>query len=89
MFSGDKNAKHTIVEFFDYNCSYCKKAHNDLKKVLNNVPNVKVVYKNFPILSEQSMKLAKIALLISMKSNEKFNIFHDAVMKKKRFAVRG
>ena len=83
MFSGDKNAKHTIVEFFDYNCSYCKKAHNDLKKVLNNVPNVKVVYKNFPILSEQSMKLAKIALLISMKSNEKFNIFHDAVMKKK------
>ena len=83
MFSGDKNAKHTIVEFFDYNCSYCKKAHNDLKKVLNNVPNVKVLYKNFPILSEQSMKLAKIALLISMKSNEKFNIFHDAVMKKK------
>ena len=75
MFSGDKNAKHTIVEFFDYNCSYCKKAHNDLKKVLNNVPNVKVVYKNFPILSEQSMKLAKIALLISMKSNKIIQYF--------------
>ena len=52
-------------------------------KIEQNKKNVKVIYKNFPILSESSKKLAEIALLIAKDSNEKFNKFHNLIMSKK------
>ena len=76
-------SKNVIIEFFDYNCSYCKKAHKDILKIEENQKNVKVIYKNFPILSESSKKLAEIALLIAKESNEKFNKFHNLIMNKR------
>ena len=54
MYSGNLESKNVIIEFFDYNCSYCKKAHQDILKIEQNKKNVKVIYKNFPILSESS-----------------------------------
>ena len=51
LYAGEKNSKISIVKFSDYNCSYCKKAHKDILKVKKNFPNVKIKYKNFPILS--------------------------------------
>ena len=80
MYSGNLESKNVIIEFFDYNCSYCKKAHKDILKIEENQKNVKVIYKNFPILSESSKKLAEIALLIAKESNEKFNKFHNLIM---------
>ena len=83
MYSGNLESKNVIIEFFDYNCSYCKKAHKDILKIEENQKNVKVIYKNFPILSESSKKLAEIALLIAKESNEKFNKFHNLIMNKR------
>ena len=83
MYSGSLESKNVIIEFFDYNCSYCKKAHQDILKIEQNQKNVKVIYKNFPILSESSKKLAEIALLIAKESNEKFNKFHNLIMNKR------
>ena len=83
MYSGNLESKNVIIEFFDYNCSYCKKAHKDILKIEENEKNVKVIYKNFPILSESSKKLAEIALLIAKESNEKFNKFHNFIMNKR------
>ena len=83
MYSGNLESKNVIIEFFDYNCSYCKKAHKDILKIEENQKNVKVIYKNFPILSESSKKLAEIALLIAKESNEKFNKFHNFIMNKR------
>ena len=83
MYSGNLKSKNVIIEFFDYNCSYCKKAHQDILKVKQNKKNVKIIYKNFPILSENSKRLAEIALVIAKDNNETFNKFHNLLMSKK------
>ena len=83
MFSGNVKSENIIVEFFDYNCSYCKKAHQDILKIKQNKNDIKIIYKNFPILSENSKKLAAIALVIAKDSNEVFNKFHNLIMSKK------
>ncbi len=80
LYEGDKQSKNIIVEFFDYNCSYCKKAHQDLKKTLNETKDVKIIYKNFPILSENSLKLSKYAIIISEIDQQKFSDFHNYIM---------
>ena len=83
MYSGNVKSENVIIEFFDYNCSYCKKAHQDILKVKQNKKNVKIIYKNFPILSENSKRLAEIALVIAKDNNETFNEFHNLLMSKK------
>ena len=82
MFSGNANGKEIIVEFFDYNCSYCKKAHQDLIRISKNFPQVKIIYKNLPILSDQSKKLAEISLIIAKKNNKNFVKFHNFLLGK-------
>ena len=83
MFSGNENGKQVIIEFFDYNCSYCRKAHKDLIRISKNFPQVKIIYKNFPILSDQSKKLAEISLIIAKNDNQKSVKFHDFLLAKK------
>ena len=83
MYSGNLKGENVIVEFFDYNCSYCKRAHQDILKIKQSKKNVKIIYKNFPILSEDSKKLAEISLLIAKDSNKKFNKFHNVIMGKR------
>jgi len=80
LYMGNPNAEKIIVEFFDYNCSYCKKAHKDIKRLLKNYKNFKVVYKNFPILSEKSFELAVFSLVIAEKDQRKFETFHNMLM---------
>ena len=88
MYSGNLESKNVIIEFFDYNCSYCKKAHQDILKIEQNKKNVKVIYKNFPILSENSKKLAEIALFIAKDNNEKFVKFHNLIMSRKGLVAK-
>jgi len=80
LYEGNKLSKNIIVEFFDYNCSYCRRVHKDLKKTLKNSKDVKIIYKNFPILSENSLKLAKFAIIISEIDSKKFVDFHNSIM---------
>ena len=82
MFSGNANGKEIIIEFFDYNCSYCKKAHQDLIRISKNFPQVKIIYKNLPILSDKSKKLAEISLIIAKKNNKNFVKFHNFLLGK-------
>ena len=79
-----KKLKISIVKFSDYNCSYCKKAHKDILRVKKNFPNVKIIYKNFPILSPLSEKLARISYFIAKDDNNKFNIFNDKLLQNSR-----
>jgi len=83
LYSGNNESKVSIVKFSDYNCSYCKKAHQDIVKIKKKFPNVKIIYKNFPILSPLSEKLARISYLIAENDNEKFNIFHNSILSNK------
>jgi protein-disulfide isomerase len=59
---GDKDAKVTIIEFFDYNCGYCRVATPTLLKVAEKNPDVRVVFKEYPIRGEDSFKVARATL---------------------------
>ena len=80
LYDGDYSSKKVIVEFFDYNCSYCKRVHNDIASLLDKQKNLKVIYKNFPILSENSVQLAKYAIIISEIDHGKFLKFHHELL---------
>ena len=84
LFSGQKESKNIIIEFFDYNCGYCKKSHDEIKKILFEEDGVKIVYLNLPVLSDNSVELAKISLAIGLKDKIKFNKFHDFLLSTKK-----
>ena len=77
-FTGNPNGDVTIVEFSDYQCPYCKKAHSAVKSTLAADGKVKLVYKDLPILGDAS-KIAAVAALASIKQG-KHDAFHDALM---------
>jgi protein-disulfide isomerase len=60
---GAANADVTVVEFFDYACGYCRASLPDLAKLVGSDAKVKVVYRELPILSEESSDAAKVSLL--------------------------
>lgn len=60
--AGNPNGDVTVVEFFDYNCGFCKRALPDLVKLIDSDDKVKVVFKELPIFGEESEAAAKAAL---------------------------
>ena len=78
---GPPNAPITIVEFFDYNCGYCKRVFPTLMDVVNENDDVRVVFKELPILSEASTLAAKTAL--AMEDQLSFLTFHTQLMTNK------
>ena len=60
--AGNAEGDAVIVEFFDYNCPYCKRAAGDVKALLAADDNVRVVYREWPILGEGSLFAARAAL---------------------------
>ena len=79
--AGNENGNVTVVEFFDYNCPYCRQSLNDIVKLMDEDKNVKVVLKEFPILGEAS-KEASLAALASRKQG-KYMAFHTALLSAK------
>ncbi len=78
--AGAKNAKVTIVEFFDYHCGYCKKVAPTMKRVLEEHDDVRIVFKEFPILSPDSHNAARAALAVYSLKPEKYFDFHQMLM---------
>lgn len=78
---GDVNSKITLVEFFDYNCGHCKRMAETVQTVLKAHPDVKVVFKEFPILSEASQLAAQAALAVHFLKPEKYLEYHMMLMK--------
>lgn len=75
---GNPNGDVTIVEFSDYQCPYCKRAHGAVKSVLASDSKVKLVFKDLPILGEPS-RIAAVAALAA-RAQDKHLVFHDALM---------
>jgi protein-disulfide isomerase len=59
---GNINGDITVYEFFDYRCPYCKRVAGDVMKLVEEDPDIRVVFKEFPILGEDSVAAAKAAL---------------------------
>lgn len=76
--AGNKDGDVTVIEFFDYNCGYCKKAFEDVNALLEKDKNVKVVFVEMPILSPASQTAAQWAL--AAKEQGKYFEFHAALM---------
>jgi protein-disulfide isomerase len=72
------NGDVTLVEMFDYNCGYCRGALPDLATLIAEDPNLRVVLKEFPILSQESVDAARIAVLVS-KQPVDYWAFHEAL----------
>jgi protein-disulfide isomerase len=79
---GNPNGKVTMVEFFDYNCGYCKRALGDMEAMIKDDPNLRVVLKELPILGPGSLEAAQVAVAVRMQdpNGEKYAAFHQALL---------
>ena len=77
---GNPNGDVTLVEFSDYRCGYCKKAHPELKELLQRDPNIRLVIKEFPILGPESVAAGRIAMAALDLDGDKFESLNDALM---------
>jgi protein-disulfide isomerase len=78
---GNREGKITLIEFFDYNCGYCKRALSDLARLMKDNPDLRVVLRDFPILSQGSVDAAKIAnAFLRQFQGEKFWEFHQKLL---------
>jgi protein-disulfide isomerase len=76
--AGNPNGDITIVEFFDYQCPYCRTIHPELKKAVEADGKVRVVYKNWPIFGGVSTFAARLAL--AAKYQNKYAEAHEALI---------
>ena len=79
---GNLQGDVTLVEFFDYNCGYCKRALSDLMNLMKADPKLKVVLKEFPVLGPGSVEAAQVAAAVRMqdRSGKKYLEFHQKLL---------
>lgn len=78
---GNPEGDVTMVEFFDYNCGYCKRALEDLHAMIDVDPNLRIVLKDFPVLGPGSLEASRIALAAKKQlSPEQAGEFHIRLM---------
>ena len=75
---GPEDAPITIVEFFDYNCGYCKRSFAPLMDVLRDTKDVRLVFKEYPILGDDSRAASQMALAIE--DRLKYLTYHSKLM---------
>ena len=78
--AGNPHGDVTVVEFFDYLCTYCKRIIPTVQKLLKQDKNVRYVFKELPILSPDSRLAARAALVVWKHQKEKYLDFHTTLM---------
>lgn len=77
---GNPDGDVTIVEFFDYNCGFCRRAMDDMNAVIAADPDVRFVLKEFPILGEDSQAAHRVAVAFNLMMPEDYAEFHEQLM---------
>lgn len=79
---GNQSGDVTLVEFFDYNCGFCKRALPDMLKLLKEDPKLKIVLKEYPILGPGSAEAARVAIAVRMQDpgGQKYLAFHQTLL---------
>jgi protein-disulfide isomerase len=79
---GNLQGDVTLVEFFDYNCGYCKRALADLMGIMKADPKLKIVLKEFPVLGPTSVEAAQVATAVRMqdRTGKKYLEFHQKLL---------
>jgi protein-disulfide isomerase len=80
--AGNPQGDVTLVEFFDYNCPYCKQSHGDMHTLMKSDEKLRVVYKEFPVLGPGSVEAAQVAVAIRMQdpTGAKYLAFRDILL---------
>lgn len=79
---GNEQSKHYIIDFFDYNCGYCKTMEPAINSLINDKNlSLQVVYVNLPIIAKTSSVSATVAQAIYNLDPKKFVVFHDKLMR--------
>lgn len=81
VITGNVDGDVTIVEFFDYNCPYCKRVYPTLVQLREDDPGLRFIFKEFPILGPASVFAARAAL--ASRHQNKYAEFHDALMSRR------
>ena len=81
---GNPNGDVTIVEFFDYACPYCRNAHSVLAPLIKDDPNIRIAYKELPVLGEASVFAARVGISVHLLAPDRYLDFHAAM-----FQARG
>ena len=81
--AGNKESKVLLVEFFDYSCGYCKMMFEDMKQIIKD-NNVRVIFRDFPILGEPSLKAVRAALAVYFINSDKYLDFYYAALNYKQ-----
>lgn len=82
---GNPNGDVTVVEFFDYNCGWCKKAIDEIAKLVKTDPKVRVVMKELPIFGGPNSQMAAKAAMASIRQSQaKYWEFHQALMRERQ-----
>jgi protein-disulfide isomerase len=76
--AGNVHGDITIVEYFDYNCSYCRKLAPELAQVVHDDGKVRLILKDWPILGPGSVYASRLAL--ASKYQDKFVVAHEALI---------
>jgi len=74
---GNPNGTITLVKFSDYACGFCRQSHEDVLALIADNPDLKVVLRDYPVLTEGSVDAARMALAAAQQG--KFAAFHDAM----------
>ena len=77
---GNPEGDVTLVEFFDYNCPYCKRAAQTVEALIAADPNLRVVYREWPILGEGSVAASRASLAARAQGDDLYEAFHWALM---------
>jgi protein-disulfide isomerase len=75
--AGSAHPDVTVVEYFDYNCGYCRASLPTIAQLLKSDPKIRIVYRDFPILAQSSIDAARVSLAAA--DQGKFLAFHDAL----------
>ena len=78
---GNPDGDITLVEFLDYKCGYCKRAHGEVAKLLETDGNIRLIVKEFPILGEQSLLASRFAIsTLMVEGPDAYHALNDALM---------
>ena len=77
---GNPDGDVTVVEFFDYNCGYCKHALPDMEAMVKADPQLRFVLKEIPVLGPQSVAASKVSLALRKVAPEKYPAFHQKLL---------
>ena len=80
--AGNQQGDVTLVEFFDYNCPYCKQAQADINTLMKSDDKLRVVFKEFPVLGPGSVEAAQVAVAVRMQdpTGEKYLAFRQTLL---------